>query len=261
MKRAFDTIGAWMGKERDAIVAPEKKVRASPSPGALRLRYAKQLREEGRIESLRDAKILINSMEMVGMKHNKALFNFTCSVEGIREKVGTRLKVAGFPTDVAHSVADGVGDDESVTFMHEDFHFNGSGGCFTKGGIWVQRDGDKFQVAGMLWGSSFDLAKHVTHYEERKEDLFQDKITYHTLKETQMVPEIQKGWFSDTQVLVPKEFNVTKEEKEKVKVGVKVTKIPIFEQKICTKEEFEVAQNFLAGQVAKEVLMLEPPKE
>eukprot|EP00930_Biecheleria_cincta_P004382 TRINITY_DN105299_c0_g1_i1.p1 TRINITY_DN105299_c0_g1~~TRINITY_DN105299_c0_g1_i1.p1 ORF type:complete len:304 (-),score=52.28 TRINITY_DN105299_c0_g1_i1:431-1342(-) len=225
------------------------------SPSNQMRAYAVQLRDSNNIASLRDAAIL-NKLEIVGMKHHKGVLDFKCKPAQLIGKTRASLLADGFPEDLVSSVIEGLEGTQEDKRMIDTFHFNDKGGTFSKGGLWIRQDDNQAHVTAMLFGSSFDLAKHVDFFKEECEDIFEVQTTYEQLKETREVSKTVPGRLFNSEHKSVESFDVVKPVTKKQKIGTRITKTPVFKQKVCTKEEFEVAQRFLASQAAHEVIML-----
>eukprot|EP00449_Zooxanthella_nutricula_P055836 CAMPEP_0198577670 /NCGR_PEP_ID=MMETSP1462-20131121/119202_1 /TAXON_ID=1333877 /ORGANISM="Brandtodinium nutriculum, Strain RCC3387" /LENGTH=70 /DNA_ID=CAMNT_0044308953 /DNA_START=9 /DNA_END=218 /DNA_ORIENTATION=- len=68
--------------------------------------------------------------------------------------------------------------------MIDEFQLSDSTGMFTKGGVWLRQTESEAHVTALLWGSSFDMAKHVEKVQEDTQPIFEERTTYVQMTES-----------------------------------------------------------------------------
>jgi len=195
---------------------------------------AKQARASADHNTVEADRKILNSLNAVGFSHYISPVTFISNETHTKQLVKDKLREV--PGDVADQVANFVATVDDGADMTEKYTYSNGQGALTVVKYRVQTEEGRKAVAMLVYGTTFDLAKVVEHYETQ--------VVQHPVFAEQ-VHEVAGGWFSNGQRRV-----------EKVMVGTtkEVRKIPVFKQGVMDMEKQNALKRALEHQANEQVV-------
>jgi len=250
--------------EQGEAMEPEpaaKRRRTEPMPGEQMRTYAAGILSRSGEGQSTDQQIL-QRLQMTGFKTCLAVFDLKCERDAVEQVVEQKLAGKHVPETVIKNITAGMSKMSESQEKNREFCFpdGGSTCSFAQYAFWMKLDrtSDEVHVCVMVCASSFDMAMHVETYEEQRTPILVDKEYFVDVWRDKIVTETNHGLFSSTSAQRTIRVREPQRCVRKEVADYEVKKIPVFKQKICTREEFDTAQRFLEQQLAKEVVGPQP---